>query len=140
MHTALGNFMHMSVDCLVDNAVPGLWLPGGIGGARGQVQPRPAAVDELLEVPGQPFSEIVVVGSGADRRLDGRRVVDAERDRPYLPRVALRTVVPLLHGSDLARAGVAGHHPPVGPLPFPGPGVRTGPGVLPVGRPERVKD
>src|SRR5271170_2687497 len=120
--------MHMSVDSAVDNAgLEGLigWVPEGV---RGQVKPRPTAVDELVEVSGQPFLEVVVLRDGADRPLDGGRDVHAERHRPDLPRIALRSVVPALDGTDLAGAGVAGDGLPVRPLPFRTARVRARPG------------
>src|SRR5947209_2843028 len=115
MHSVTGQYMHSSVDCTVDNPETARsawlrWIAEDIGG---QVEPRPPAVDELVEVAGQPLLEIIVFRAGAGRRLDGRRAVHAERDRPHLPGVALRGVVPPLHGSDLPGAGIAGDGLPV---------------------------
>src|SRR6202044_2841762 len=77
-------------------------IPEGVGG---QVQPRPAAVVELVQVPGQALVEVVVFGDGADRPFDARRAVHAERDRPHLPGIPLRGVVPALHVPHLPRTG-----------------------------------
>src|SRR5580704_1160685 len=117
---------------------PRLWrIPERVGG---QVQPRPAAVDELVEVAGQALLEVVVFRAGAHGLLDVGGAVDAERHGPHLPVITLRPVVPALHRSYLARTGIARNRLPVRPLPFRTPRVRAGPRILPVGRFERVED
>src|ERR1700733_11257091 len=132
MHTGMDYGMHMSVDTAVDNGL--VRLVGGIAErVGGQVEPRPAAVKELIEVAGQPLLEVVVLGDGPDGPLDSRRAVHPERHGPDLPRIALRAVVPALHGPDLPGAGVTGNDPAVGPLPLRTARVRGGAGVLPVG-------
>src|SRR5271167_4178585 len=155
MQSATGNLMHTSVDCAVDNYQPAaarsahlltrecpqlplLWrIPERVGG---QVQPRPAAVDELVEVTGQALLEVIVFGAGTDGFLDVGRAVDAERHGSYLPVITLGTVVPALHRSHLARTGVARNRLPVCPLPLRTPRVRAGPRVLPVSCLDRVED
>src|SRR5271165_922781 len=132
MRALTGNSMHMSVDSIVDNAdLPGL-LRGTPRHVRGQVQPRPLAVDELVEVSGQPFLEVVVFRGGSDGPLDGGRAVHAERHRPDLPGIALRCVVPALDRADLPGAAIAGNGLPVGPLPFRAARVRSCPRAVPV--------
>src|SRR5690242_1947725 len=91
------------------------WLSQRVGG---QVQSRPLAVDELPEVAGQPFLEVVVLGAGSDGPLHAGEQVDAEGHRPHLPAVPLRGVIPALHRPHLAGAGVTGDRLPVGTLPF----------------------
>src|SRR4029079_403119 len=105
-----------------------------------QVQPRPLAVHELIEVTGQALFEVVVLGPGADRLLDGGVAVLSERHRPPLPAVPLRAVVPALHRSHLARAGITGDRLPVRSLPFLAARVRARAGGLPVSGPERAQD
>src|SRR6516225_9103108 len=139
MHAVTGNSMHMSVDAAVDNG--GLPLVRGIRhGGRGQIEPRPAAVDELVEVAGQPLLEVIVLRAGADRRLDGGRAVHAEGHGPYLPLVALRGVIPSLHDARLAGAGVPADRPAVDPFPFRTARVRASPWALLVSGPECVQD
>src|SRR6516164_1477 len=128
MRAVTGISMHMSVDSTVDD--------GGLPRARriredvrGQIEPRPAAVDELVEVPGQPLLEVVVLRAGPDRPLDGGRPVRAERHGPDLPLVALRGVVPSLHDPHLAGAGIAADRLAVGPLPLRATRVRATPWV-----------
>src|SRR6266568_6060274 len=142
MHSVTGHPMHTSVDIAVDNeghlASPFSQpeLPRFRGVAErigGQVKPRPAAIDELVEVAGQALLEVVVFRAGADGSLDAGDAVHAERDGPHLPVVPLRTVVPALHRSHLARTGIAGNRLPVGPLPFRAPRVRACARVLAVG-------
>src|ERR1700748_30737 len=133
--------MHTSVDSTVDNAAAWLGLfRGAAGRVGGQVQPRPAAVDELAEVAGEPLLEVVVLSPRADGPLDAGDAVHAERHRPHLPAIPLRIVVPALHGCDLPCAGVAGDRLAVGPLPFRAARVRARARGLPVGRLERVED
>src|SRR5712691_1851179 len=146
MRSVTGNPMHTSVDTAVDNEghlaspfsqpEPGLALPPFRGVSErigGQVQPRPAAIDELVEVAGQALLEVVVFRAGADGPLDAGDAVHAERHGPHLPAVPLRTVVPALHRSHLARTGIPGYHLPVGPLPFRAPRVRADARVLAIG-------
>src|SRR5580693_5999148 len=102
-------------------------VPEGVGG---QVQPRPAAVDELVQVPGQALVEVVVFGDGTDRPFGARRAVHAERDRSDLPAVPLRGVVPALHVADLPRARITGNRLPVRPFPLRAARVRLGAGTL----------
>src|SRR5712671_835299 len=83
-----------------------------------QVQPGPAAVDELVEVAGQALLEVIVFGSGANGSFD------AERHGSHLPAVTLRAVVPALHRAHLPRTGIAHDGLPVRPLPFRTPWVR----------------
>src|SRR5580704_18979297 len=109
-------------ECRKAPELPLLWgIRERVGG---QVQPRPAAVDELVEVAGQALLEIVVFRAGTDGFLDVGRAVDAERHGPHLPVITLRAVVPALHRSHLARTGIARNRLPVRPLPFRTPRVR----------------
>src|SRR6516225_4760413 len=101
-------------------------------GVRDQVKPRPTAVDELIEVSGQPFLEVIVLRGGPDGPLDRGRAIHAERHRPDLPGIALRCVVPALDDADLPGAGIAGNRLPVRPFPFQAARVGAPPGTLPV--------
>src|SRR5580704_17349500 len=101
--------MHMSVDSIVDNSGLQRLIRRISEGVSGQVKPRPTAVDELVEVPGEPLLEVIVLGGGSDGPFHGGRAVHAERHRPHLPRIALRSVVPALDRPELPRAGLAGH-------------------------------
>src|SRR5207342_2985087 len=99
--------------------VPALpWLRRVAERVGGQVQPRPPAVYELVEVAGEALLEVVVLGAGTDGPFDAGQAVHAERHRPHLPPIPLRAVVPALHRPHLARAGVAGDGPAIRPLPF----------------------
>src|SRR5579859_7668520 len=110
--------MHMSVDSIVDNAELQGLVRRIAEGITGQVKPRPTAVDELVEVSGEAFLEVVVLRGGPGGAFHGRRAVHAERHRPQFPGIALRPVVPALHGPDLPGTGVARNGLPVRPLPF----------------------
>src|SRR5215470_5683283 len=140
MQADSGNSMHMSVDSTVDNAVLEGLVREISEGVRGQVKPWPTAIDELVEVSGQPFLEVVMLRGGPDGPLDGGRAVHAERHRPDLPGIALRSVVPALDDADLPGAGIAGNGLPVRPLPLRAARVRSCPRALPVRCLERVQD
>src|ERR1700722_15927768 len=130
--------MHMSVDSIVDNSGLerlGRRIPEGVSG---QVKPRPTAVDELVEIAGEPLLEVVVLRGGAGDPFHGGWAVHSERHRPHLPGIALRSVVPALDGPDLPGAGIPGNGLPVRPLPFRAARVRARAGVLPVAGLERV--